>query len=212
MGFIDYLRSLINKIDIHEEDRLNEISIRANKHKMRALKSSDCNASVSGNKQKSSNLVSKTTTTTIINHKKISKIVKSSYVKSKTNEIPRAGRHFRISSPIAESSCLFSRNFQSSATTKKTHAIRKGCKCSSKLRNNPRQIQHARLNKNALGNDLPSLEYCKNRNKYYMYEMAKKKNSSYGNKFKMRTGKIRHCYANLILSFSTLTATLLVPN
>jgi len=105
MGFVNYLKNLLGKNAFDDENYLKEIE--KNKREGRLVNSKKNDELKSGSTMKSSNLVS-TTTTTIINKKKVSQIVKSSYVKNNTKRLPHSYRFYRIASPIAESSSLYS--------------------------------------------------------------------------------------------------------
>jgi hypothetical protein len=185
MGFVSYLKSLLGKNVFDDENYLKEIE--NNKREGRLVNSKKNDELKSGSKMKSSNLVS-TTTTTIINKKKVSQIVKSSYVKNNTKRHPHSYRLYRIASPIAESSCLYSQ-----ASNQRRLELK------IKAKRSPIVHFHKDTLNNKAGNGFMKaqtrLSHCKKREKYnyssYMQCEIIKNNLTCGNKFKIKKKKRR---------------------
>ena len=181
MGFVNYLKSLLNNNKISHEDEDDHLKedtsmlrknmiVRANKV-LKASGTTQMDTCGDKNTGKTSNLVS-TTTTTIINQQKVSQIVKSSYVNQNGRHVYPESHQIRIASPIAESSSLYSESFGVAPYShKKVDAQRPRtcCKCCGRL-------TCIKLKKNK--NSAPLIHFnnfttpvnvgfCKKRNKYY---------------------------------------------
>lgn len=179
MGFVNYLKSLLTKNALDEENNLKEIAIENTK----PIHSKNCGQVLNENRR-SSNLVS-TTTTTIINRKRVSKVVKSSYVKNKTNGYQPSFRYYRIATPIAESSSLYSqpsdqRNLKIKIENNKRHPLV--------------HFHRDVLDRNSNNFLINVPKMCNNRDDYstcLQYEIIKKNSSIYANKFKIKKRKRR---------------------